>query len=186
MTGPSSKEAIFFAALEKPTVEERAAFLEDACAGDEGLRRQVDRLLATHPRVGCFLERPVREATDVPSLASPDMPEGDADADGAAEEPERFESDPPLDFLGPAHRPDGLGRLDHYEIREVLGSGGMGIVFRAFDDNLHRVVAIKALNPALAMVDTARRRFVREARGAASVIHDNVVAIYAVEGAGRV
>jgi serine/threonine protein kinase len=164
-----SKEAIFFTALDKPTPEARAAFLDEACAGDENLRRQVDHLLASHPRVGRFLERPVRESTDLPGWdAAPD------------------EAGIPLDFLAPSHRPDGLGRLGHYEVLEVLGSGGMGIVLRAFDEKLSRVVAIKALAPALAVVGAARRRFVREARGAASVIHDNVVAIHAVEDAGPV
>ena len=64
---------------------------------------------------------------------------------------------------------------------EVLGKGGFGIVVRAFDENLHRVVAIKVLAPALAATSPARKRFLREARAAARVRHDNVVHIYAVE-----
>src|SRR4051812_8621375 len=46
----------------------------------------------------------------------------------------------PLDFLSPTKRPDALGRLGHYEVLELLGRGGFGIVLRAFDETLQRVV----------------------------------------------
>src|SRR5947208_12213673 len=62
----------------------------------------------------------------------------------------------------------------------------MGVVFRAFDEKLHRVVAIKALAPQLATSSAARQRFVREARASAAVTHDNVIDIHAVEDAGAV
>src|SRR5205085_4329957 len=61
--------------------------------------------------------------------------------------------------------------------------GGMGIVFKAFDQILHRVVAIKALAPGRALRPAARERFVREARAAAAVRHENVIDIHAVEEA---
>ena len=64
---------------------------------------------------------------------------------------------------------------------EVLGQGGFGIVFKAFDEMLHRVVAIKVMAPQLAATSPARKRFLREARAAAAIRHENVVAIYAVE-----
>src|SRR5262245_57163870 len=180
MTEPSPKEAIFFTALEQPTAAERAAFLDEVCAGDAGLRRQVERLLASYPRVGGFLERPVREATDVPPPVFSDGPAGGAAPEGPGALTGRHAAGTPLDFLGPSQRPDALGRLGNYEVLEVLGDGGMGIVLRAFDEKLHRVVAVKALAPALAAVGPARRRFAREARAAASVLHDNVLAIHAV------
>jgi hypothetical protein len=50
-----------FAALERPTAAERAAFLDLACAGDTELRRQVERLLKAHANVGDFLNKPVGE-----------------------------------------------------------------------------------------------------------------------------
>jgi hypothetical protein len=62
----------------------------------------------------------------------------------------------------------------------------MGVVFRAFDTKLHRVVALKALAPQLATSSAARQRFVREARAAAAVTHDHIIAIHAVEDAGPV
>jgi serine/threonine protein kinase len=71
-------------------------------------------------------------------------------------------------------------------VLEVVGRGAMGVVLRAFDDKLHRVVAIKALAPALATTGAARQRFVREAQAAAAVTHDNVIDIHAVEDAGPV
>ena len=86
-----------------------------------------------------------------------------------------------LGFLAPSARPDSLGRLGHYEILEVLGQGGFGIVLRALDDALQRVVAIKVLAPALTTAASARQRFLREARAAALVRHENVVQIYAIE-----
>ncbi len=63
----------------------------------------------------------------------------------------------------------------------MLGRGGFGIVFRAFDSVLHRIVAIKVLAPELAATSPARKRFLREARAAAQVRHENVVQIHAVE-----
>lgn len=72
-------------------------------------------------------------------------------------------------------------RLGHYLLLEVLGEGGMGIVVRARDTKLEREVAIKLLAPELARNADARQRFLREAKVAASVRHDNVVTIHAVE-----
>ena len=57
----------------------------------------------------------------------------------------------------------------------------MGVVFKAIDPALNRVVAIKRLAPDLATCPLARRRFVREARAAAAVCHDHVVTIHAVD-----
>ncbi len=65
----------------------------------------------------------------------------------------------------------------------MIGRGGMGVVLKAFDRSLHRIVAIKVLAPPVAAGGTARQRFIREARAAAAVSHDHVVAIYAVDEA---
>src|SRR5262249_16135312 len=73
------------------------------------------------------------------------------------------------------------GRLAHYEVLELLGKGGFGTVLRAFDEKLHRVVAIKVLSPELSASGTARKRFTREAQAAAAVGHEHVVTIHAVE-----
>ncbi len=74
-----------------------------------------------------------------------------------------------------------LGRLGRYEIERLIGSGGMGVVFKAFDTDLNRPVAIKVLAPHLAGIGAARQRFAREARAVAAVVHEHIVAIYNVE-----
>src|SRR5437763_10924412 len=89
--------------------------------------------------------------------------------------------EPPLDFLDPPDSPDQLGRLGPYQVQGVVGRGGMGVVLKALDPGLHRVVAIKVLAPQWAASAHARRRFTREARAAAAVSHDHVVTIHAVE-----
>ncbi|HEY7423356.1 MAG TPA: protein kinase [Gemmataceae bacterium] len=85
-----------------------------------------------------------------------------------------------LSFLDPPAKPRQLGKLDHYEIIEVIGRGGMGIVFKALDPTLHRIVAVKVMVPQLATLPVARQRFLREARAAAAVCHEHVVTIHAV------
>src|SRR5262245_52540617 len=85
-----------------------------------------------------------------------------------------------LSYLQSSDQPGHLGRLEHYEILEVLGKGGFGTVFKAFDEKLRRVVAIKVLAPALAASATSRRRFIREAQAAAVIKNDHVIAIHAV------
>ena len=62
----------------------------------------------------------------------------------------------------------------------MLGRGGFGIVFRAFDDTLQRVVAVKVMAPLMARLSPARKRFLREARSSAQVRHENVVQVYEV------
>ncbi len=86
-----------------------------------------------------------------------------------------------LSFLEPPQHEGQLGRLGHYSVLEVIGRGGMGIVLKARDSKLERPVAIKVLSPFLAGSKRARQRFLREARTAAAVRHDNVIGIHAVE-----
>ncbi len=96
-----------------------------------------------------------------------------------------FDDAPPgelkLDFLQPAEAPDRLGRIGAFEVIRVLGRGGMGVVLHGFDPDLHRDVALKVLDPQLASNDLARQRFCREARAAAAVSHDNLVAVHLVD-----
>ena len=91
------------------------------------------------------------------------------------------EGEPSLDFLAPPEQPGQLGRFGPYEVLEVLGHGGMGIVLKARDPALNRLVAIKVLAPQLAASGAARKRFAREARAAAAISHEHVVAIHAVD-----
>ena len=100
--------------------------------------------------------------------------------DAGHESSEPADDEVPLGFLAPPTRPDSLGRIGHYEVLQVLGQGGFGIVFRAFDDVLQRVVAVKVLAPQMAATSPARKRFLREARSSAQVRHENVVQVYEV------
>jgi serine/threonine protein kinase len=95
--------------------------------------------------------------------------------------PEEAELSPPsLELLAPPLAPGSLGRFAGYDVLERVASGGMGIVFKARDPGLSRIVAIKILAPILAASESARARFLREARAAAAVTHEHVVAIHAV------
>jgi len=67
---------------------------------------------------------------------------------------------------------------DDFEIRRTLGTGSMATVHLAWERALGREVAIKVLNPRQAADETARKRFEREARAAASLVHENVVQVY--------
>jgi serine/threonine protein kinase len=151
-------------------------------------------LIGAHERAGSILDEPLveemaanvasgralTESADPTGLnsrfasvrASSDNPDQGSDSDEIE-----------LGFLQPSERPDGLGRLGHYEVLEVVGQGGFGVVLKVFDEKLRRVVAIKVLKPSLAVTSPPRKRFLREARSAAAVRHENVVAIYAVEDA---
>ena len=89
-----------------------------------------------------------------------------------------------LDFLAPASDAAYLGRLGQFDVMRVVGRGGMGVVLEAFDSRLHRHVAVKVLDPELVGDEISRQRFCREARAAASITHENVVAVHQVEKSG--
>lgn len=90
-----------------------------------------------------------------------------------------------LDFLEPSDSPAMLGRLGQYDIIEPLGSGGMGIVLKGYDQDLNRYVAIKVLAPHYATSSAARKRFAREGQASAAVVNPHVVAIHGVSTDGK-
>ena len=168
-----TEREMFLALLDLSDPAARAAFLDGACAGDAALRGRVESLLRSHEGAGSFLGEPA--VAPLPPGADPTQ---GVDGEAIPFDPAGMGA---LNFLAPSRRPDSLGRLGHYEVLEVLGRGGFGIVFRAFDEVLHRVVAVKVLTPQLALTSPARKRFLREARASARVRHENVVQVYAVE-----
>jgi serine/threonine protein kinase len=119
------------------------------------------------PASSAALDRAVARLSDAaPDPAPPAMPAGSA---------------PQLSFLQPIDRAGYLGRLGNYAVRRLIGRGGMGLVLEAEDPVLQRTVAIKMISPWGVLDAEARSRFLREARAAAAITHENVVAIHAVE-----
>jgi serine/threonine protein kinase len=76
-------------------------------------------------------------------------------------------------------------RISHYEVNEALGSGGMGVVYRAHDVTLDRDVAIKVLPGDRPRTENARRRFRREAMAASALSHPNIITIYEISCDGE-
>jgi WD40 repeat protein/tRNA A-37 threonylcarbamoyl transferase component Bud32 len=151
---------IFLSALDMEEPAARADYLTTACAGSPRLRQRIERLLQLHEVKDTFLE-----------VSAPEQLTG---------------GDQVVNYLSPAHAPGSLGRLDHYDVLEVVGRGATGVVLKARDTELQRIVALKVLAPLLTANLSSRDRFVREAQAAAAVRDDNVVAIYAVSKAGPV
>ena len=145
---------LFHAALETAP-NARAAFLDQACEGEADLRRELESLLASHEQ-GTFKEKPPDDIAAGMYLAQQDN-----GAAGAAS-------------LAPHTR------VDRYEIRSLLGKGGMGEVYLAEDMRLHRKVALKVLPAAVAANQDRMRRFEREAEAAAALNHPNIAHIYEI------
>ena len=130
--------------------EQRPAFLDRACSGNPQLRQMIDDLLSKNDRLSGFLSEP---AFPVPRA----MP-----------------------AANPAIVATERQLLDRYRILAQLGSGGMGVVYRARDEKLERDVAIKMLQPGLLTDQEGRERFRREARVLAKLNHSHIAAVYDV------
>ncbi len=87
---------------------------------------------------------------------------------------------PPGPRLERPIEPGDLGALGQYRVVQVLGKGGMGIVYLGIDTQIRRKVALKTMLPKYASSRSARERFLKEARAAGALHHDNVVVIYQV------
>src|ERR1700745_1652934 len=148
-----SAERLFVAALELPP-EQRSAFLDKACPNTPERRRTVEALLADNDRAGSFLESP---------LLVPDNETNPSSVTAT------------LGYCLGAGK-----RLGRYRIVEPLGSGGMGVVYRARDEKLERVVALKILAPGMLTGEDARRRFRKEALALAKLNHEHIAAVYDV------
>ena len=187
-----TEQAIFEAAVNLRIVSERETFLDKACAGDSVLRARIEALLVSHESASQSLNVPAAVPVKPPVISQKDLatvalPIAQLPIVEQKEFPPEIIDDeeliapPDLSFLLPSSKPGSIGMLGHYEILQVLGQGSFGIVFKAFDEKLHRHVAIKTMNPQLAVTSPPRKRFLREARSAAAVKHENVVQVYSVE-----
>jgi serine/threonine-protein kinase len=105
--------------------------------------------------------------------------------EGAPADEEWSAADFSVEHLEPSDEPNVLGRLGGYDVLEVIGQGGMGVVLKGFDRELRRCVAIKVLAPHLGASSLAKQRFAREAQAAASIVHPNVLAIHQVQPGGK-
>ncbi len=141
---------LFEAASERP-VDERAAFLARACAGDEETQRRVEAMLAADARDDLLMDRPAYQAASalVASLLSPDDS---------------------LSFSGQM--------IGDYRLMRELGRGGMGAVYLAYDTRLGRQAALKLLPSRLINNPERVRRLQREARAASALNHPNIITIY--------
>ncbi len=145
-------DTLFHSALEL-SQKERAEFLDEACAGNDLLRREVEALIAANEQAGSFIEKPALEV-EARSLAK-------GQSDSGAES-----------MVGKT--------VGHYRLIAALGSGGMGEVYLAQDTVLGRSVALKLL-PAYFTKDPERlRRFEQEARAASALNHPNIVTIHEI------
>jgi hypothetical protein len=91
-----------------------------------------------------------------------------------------FLETPALEMLPDRPRPMVGQHVSHYEILEKLGEGGMGAVYRVYDTELRRQVALKVLRAELHTGPDGRRRLVREARAASALNHPNIVTVHEI------
>ena len=162
-------EKLYHAATELEE-DQRKAFLDRECAGDQALRVELESLIAYSQQTGRIIDKPALDAAVGAIAEELRAQDGNKihERTGARTAPHRMVET----TLAPETK------LGDYEVKSLLGSGGMGQVYRAHDCRLGRDVAIKVL-PSFLSADSDRlRRFEQEARAAAALNHPNILAVF--------
>ena len=156
-------EAVFFAAAALPAAD-RAVYLARACAGNDDLRRQVERMIAARPEVGDFLEPPrASPAEGATGTFAPDASPADS-------------AEPTADYTG---REDKVGSIigGKYKLIEEIGEGGMGSVYMAQQtEPVKRVVAVKVIKAGMDS-RAVLARFEAERQALALMDHPNIARV---------
>ncbi|MFK7778415.1 MAG: serine/threonine-protein kinase [Gimesia sp.] len=146
-----------------------------------------DHSTANHEPLPEFFARPVHEAEGPETIISPLEATADANRDASGSQNQFPRSSiwnrlfPPTidnpDTQTEIPNPSGM-ELEHFIIRERIGHGGMGAVFRAIDTRLDRVVALKVLSPGQSRDPGSVKRFQNEAKSAARLDHENISRVF--------
>ncbi|HWX22821.1 MAG TPA: WD40 repeat domain-containing serine/threonine-protein kinase [Candidatus Binatia bacterium] len=158
MNDPPDREAAVFSAARRVPAGQRAAYLDQACAGDAGLRQRVEELIRANEEAGGFLQELAPEAQQPPDAAVPPSP-------GATLR---------RTIAGSEKAGDRIGR---YKLLEPIGEGGCGIVYLAEQaEPIRRKVALKVIKLGMD-TESVIARFEAERQALALMDHPNIAKV---------